>query len=244
MVGGGGSPWLQKVVLVVLASFVSLGLLGQLAARRRWIPTADLTFPPLPPDSGYVPPMAIVEDAMAISSFVTSSVDDVVEDAAKLMCLVTTARFLHGRFGGGSTGVLAGSLGAGAMYQPCDVLGDLLGDVAQAALQPVLETFGWPERAPPRPAGNRAPGHLLDLADDVVEDAFKLVCVWSHVRMGQVLTDSWAVPLVGDTGLAGAIAGQVVRVGVPAAKYNMCNEYGEFLGKWVHHHISSLTGEI
>jgi len=244
IVSDGGNPYLLRLVLSVLLVFVGLGVLGHLAARRGWVATADLAFPPLPPDTGYIPPMAIIEDAVAISAFVSSSVDDVVEDAAKLMCLAGTVRFAAthgGRLGGG---MLAASMSVLAMYQPCDWASDHLGDLTQAFLRPFLQWMGWPRRGGPWPMAGPPSGLLLDLADDVVEDAFKLACVWSHVRMGQVLTDSWAVPLLGSSGAIARATGHVVRLGVPAAKYNMCNEYGEFLGKWVHHHVSSLTGEV
>ncbi|EDQ88141.1 uncharacterized protein MONBRDRAFT_26735 [Monosiga brevicollis MX1] len=36
------------------------------------------------------------------------------------------------------------------------------------------------------------------------------------------------------------LLGSLVALGVPAAKYNMCNLYGDFLGDWTQYHLQAL----
>ena len=34
--------------------------------------------------------------------------------------------------------------------------------------------------------------------------------------------------------------GSLIALGVPAAKYNLCNSYGDYLGDWTQYHIEAL----
>ena len=36
------------------------------------------------------------------------------------------------------------------------------------------------------------------------------------------------------------VLGRLIALGVPAAKYNLCNLYGDYLGDWTQYHLQAL----
>ena len=78
---------------------------------------------------------------------------------------------------------------------------------------------------------------LSRVADDAMEDSFKLVCLWSHVMVGEMLGDSFFLTTFG---MQSNSLSWLIRLGVPAAKYNLCNVYGDYLGGWVHYHLGHM----
>ena len=100
---------------------------------------------------------------------------------------------------------------------------------------------------------------LARLADDAVEDSFKVLCLWSHAAIGELLRRNLHLDprlqvrpgrhtppcTAGLTccwlaSVAGQLLGRLVSLGVPAAKYNACNLYGDYLGDWTQYHLHAL----
>ncbi len=84
-----------------------------------------------------------------------------------------------------------------------------------------------------------SPASLSGVLDDYAEDAFKLICVWSHARIGASVSQSVVVPAVSSLGFAGAdhvarAAGWIIALGTPAGHYSSCDVYSDALGDSVH----------
>jgi hypothetical protein len=85
---------------------------------------------------------------------------------------------------------------------------------------------------------------VVDMIDDVIEDAFKSACVASHYTMGALLGGTmrrviagWVVNIHGSgaryTVAAGNAASALVIVGTPAGRYSKCDKFGDRLGDLV-----------
>lgn len=67
-------------------------------------------------------------------------------------------------------------------------------------------------------------------ADDLTEDSFKLICLGAHHAVGNMISRQISrSPLV-----------SILAVGVPMAKYNDCNLYGDWLGDQTNHIVGQL----
>ena len=157
-------------------------LLLQLQPERR----RHLRFPPLPPDSSPLPPVALVEDLGALADFFALSLDDATEDFAKLCC--TGVVYSVGwTLAGGPRGFfwarVGGVAAAVSTYTLCDDASDAAGDVVAEAVASAARLFGYD---PPLPEPELPPStsFLARFADDAAEDAFKALCLYSHAKVG------------------------------------------------------------
>jgi len=177
-----------------------------------------------------VPPLPLVRDAAAIMSFCVESLDDAVEDAAKLALLALAggaASLLLRRasWSRRSTRAAAACVVV-VLHPPVNVLADSLGDAltpVQRALRGAFMPGELPRAARPARRNQRgtATGAVID---DLVEDAFKLACVGSHALLGSALGTSLtqrALP---------RFAGTLIALGAPISEYQSCDEYGDLLG--------------
>lgn len=79
---------------------------------------------------------------------------------------------------------------------------------------------------------------LSRVADDAMEDSFKLICLWSHWTIGGFLGDQL---VVNTFGMQSNLLKWMLRLGIPATKYNLCNAYSDYLGEWVRYHIGYMV---
>lgn len=242
----GASKQLRPVVPLLLALALLLGFICHALSGPSSSSGPHPGVAP-PEETGLVPPLPVVEDIAALSAFVRESLDDVVEDAAKLTCVIlvyslsgASALFSSAPSAPFSTSLSPAlrTVGRAASvvlaYVPCDYGADILGDEIQRDVNAVLSAVGLsPEGAPLKsdPASQAAlPQHSLPLRvlDDLTEDGFKLVCLAMHGHVGALLSNNLARSV--------AVLRHVrflVYLGVPAARYTACNRYGDFLGDWV-----------
>ncbi|EGD81884.1 hypothetical protein PTSG_02570 [Salpingoeca rosetta] len=225
------------VVVVVLFGLASFGHVVYLRLRPEIRRT--LRFPPLPPASTPYPPLPVIEDLEVLVDFFRTSLDDVAEDTTKSLCVAASYSFgwtLVGdrNFRLARTAGMALGLGA---YMGCDRLGDAIGDRAADLITSTMTMLGY---VPPLPEPKREKNFSLlsRVADDAMEDSFKLVCLWSHIMIGGLLGDNL---IVNTFGMQSTSLNWAIRLGVPAAKYNLCNIYADYLGEWVHYHIGHMT---
>ena len=176
------------------------------------------------------PPLPIINDVVAIVSFLADSLDDLVEDAAKLAMLWFVGwivwRVLSGaRFGRRATQAAVVCAVAASHPQSNDI-SDAMGD-RMAVVQDLL-------RSEPKADGSRStrrthlPGGHWSVVDDIVEDSFKLTCVGAHSYVGSLIGSGVTHAAPAST-LARA-AGLLVAVGTPAAQYRACDAYADELG--------------
>jgi len=185
------------------------------------------------------PPLPVVSEIVSIPRFfLAGQTDDFVEDTTKLACLLGAGSFVNGvanklsLVDGSSTALHV--LGMGVFYKPCDFVGDLFGDIANNAMDKVLLWLGFDielEENSGIPPGNE-PAPVLHVIDDIVEDGFKFVCVWSYFQVGKLYGKNLLTVLLPYPGFeqVNLIIGDVIKLGVPIKKYAMCNNYADFLG--------------
>lgn len=228
-----------SLLILALLSAIHLLVLHHTPERRRLLP-----FPPLPPDSAPLPPLPLVEDLHALRAFFAVALDDVVEDAVKVVCVATaygggwalaggTRHFALARLGG-----VAAVL---AVYTTCDDVSDMAGDVVGAGVAWVGERLGH-EPPPAEPELPPSAFFVARVANEAAEDSFKALCVWAHAAVGDLLLRraSW----LSAFGQHAVIMGRLLALGVPAARYTQCNAYSDYVGDWAQFHVGALAEYI
>ena len=197
-----------------------------------------------------VPPLPLLTDAAACLAFLLDSLDDAVEDAVKflLLCLLGYAAYQAMRQGHASRRTARAVAVAVLLccHPPCDMLADRLGDKMHPVQNALRRGFGYREKDPRPDRGDSAAkyGFAATLVDDLVEDAFKTLCIGSHVFVGGILRTA-VLARAADTNLEASVrggnmiakaAGAVVAVGAPVSQYQNCNIYSDRLAdkvqKW------------
>ena len=121
-------------------------------------------------------------------------------------------------------------------YQVCEIFADHIGDIVELH---VHRLWGIASDDPVEtPSGSG----VLSLADDLIEDIFKGVCLAAHAKTGKLLSTHWLKkPLLAVTwtrrpqwfgAVAAALVG-LVEAAIPAAKYSKCDRFGDELGDQV-----------
>lgn len=194
------------------------------------------------------PPLPVVDELGALASFVTSSLDDASEDAAKALCVYGAHRI------GGALAVwalpitrggrlprvaraVAGPLLGFMVYPWCDVVSDRVGDQMQLVQNSFRRSFGLEEKVPTvhAEAMTRNLPLVATIVDDAVEDIFKASCLLMHARVGSLVGDVLIQPVLETLPVPGAAefawaAGKVVIMSSVAGRYMACDEFGDALG--------------
>eukprot|EP00927_Polykrikos_kofoidii_P073171 TRINITY_DN69242_c0_g1_i1.p1 TRINITY_DN69242_c0_g1~~TRINITY_DN69242_c0_g1_i1.p1 ORF type:complete len:217 (+),score=34.40 TRINITY_DN69242_c0_g1_i1:94-744(+) len=191
-----------------------------------------------------VPPLPLLREACAIVDVVTSGLDDIAEDCAKLLIfyvlwivfkrLLSAVRTSVGKISMISSWVVL----VVACYRHIDCYADLVGDMVQP-VQDVLKVYSGKSIEPKREvvATDQQLPLVLYIVDDVIEDSFKAVCVGSHAFIGNLLRTGFIqVAEAGRDDVPSAAikaVGWFIAMGPPAEMYTYCNEYGDKLGNVV-----------
>lgn len=175
--------------------------------------------------------------------FALHSIDDVAEDTVKIVLLTTIwwfTRYLLANRGAGGWQIAAAVAVVAVAHPFVDAGADAVGDACAVWVDDLRATLRLPPlHRPPSNAHSAVPstldpqsGALVHAVDDVVEDAFKALCVLSHVRMGTLLQSSIVASNPGGAVSAAMLqaAGVIVAVGTPASRYSECNDYADALG--------------
>eukprot|EP00055_Hartaetosiga_balthica_P005189 m.14859 g.14859 ORF g.14859 m.14859 type:complete len:343 (-) comp4379_c0_seq1:102-1130(-) len=204
----------------------------------------SLRFPPLTPDATPYPPIPFFEDLQVLSSFFSDSMDDVTEDVFKFTCVSGTFAVGYS-FGGGDfsnvRGKVVGYVATLTLYPVCDYVSDGIADKVSNTLRYLRSRLGFPTREPQETV-HSSMYTVAVLADNIAEDTFKIICLWSHAMVGQLLGENLLVKALGRTPPFALKA--VIMLGVPAAKYNLCNQYGDFVGDWVEYHLDHILASL
>ena len=205
----------------------------------------------------WAPPLPFVNEFLSLVTFAVENLDDCCEDITKLFILaavfVCASRATSGL--GAWANVDAALMwwfnqavavtAACAVYPTADHLSDTLAQHAQGLQETLCDALGVPASEPD-------PTDLVihrttaeNMIDDVIEDVFKSVCVFSHYTMGALLGGTmrriiagWVTGMDGSMGArysvaAGNAASTLVIVGTPAGRYSKCDQFGDRLGDLV-----------
>ena len=205
----------------------------------------------------WAPPLPFVNELLSLVTFGVENLDDCCEDMIKLFMLA--AAFVCA---GRATSALAGWVNlnvtltrrfsqavavaaACVVYPTADQFSDSLARHAQGLQETLQATLGLPASEPDPIDLVIHTSTAVNMIDDVIEDAFKSVCVFSHYTMGALLGGTmrriiagWVVNVDGSTGAgylmaAGNAASTLVIVGTPAGRYSKCDKFGDRLGDLV-----------
>jgi hypothetical protein len=204
------------------------------------------------------PPLPVVQELYFFSGGLFGhAVDDICEDFAKIGLVY--ASFWMGKWisCGRTSGGIFASL---AMYRNIDAAADWIGDTSEVAHRWImLKVFGVNIATSPK-MPKREPRSIVGrLADDLVEDTFKGVCMLAHWRVGGLLAGAVDVVDVpasvrhrlrslssdGKFMSASATLGNwlsrvergmragtrwIIALGHTFGSYSDCNAYGDHLG--------------
>ena len=197
-----------------------------------------------------VPPLPLVSEIASCFAFLLDSLDDAVEDAVKLLLLVTVAYFtftLVSRWSASTRLAKAAAVAALlCCHPPCDMIADRLGDKMITVQNAIRECVGYEKKIPRPDRGDPVAryGLVATFIDDLVEDSFKSVCIASHTILGGILQTaviSRAAENNIDASIQGGrkmvkLAGYVAAIGTPVSQYQNCNIYSDRLAdkvqKW------------
>lgn len=205
----------------------------------------------------WAPPLPFVNEFLSLVTFAVENLDDCCEDMIKLFMLVA-AYVCAGR----ATSALGGWVNldvrltrcfsqafavaaACVVYPTADQFSDSLARHAQGLQETLHVALGLPASEPDPIDLVVHTSTAVNLIDDVIEDAFKSVCVFSHYTMGALLGGTmrrivagWILNVDGSTSAgylaaAGNAASTLVIVGTPAGRYSKCDKFGDKLGDLV-----------
>lgn len=187
------------------------------------------------------PPLPVLQEARALLQFLIASLDDFAEDATKIALLYAVFWVLRlWRIPRAALWVAVLALHPAANYYA-----DRLGNEMQSVQNQVRRAAGLRTKTQVYHKTNRSEPLLLTIVDDFVEDGFKLVCVWSHAKIGAGVSQEVVVPYISTLSLPGAtrlakLLGYIIVFGTPAGHYSACNQYGDMLGSAAQHQLKWL----
>ena len=222
---------------------------------------ADAPLPPLG-----LPPLPLIQDAWSLVHFLVHSLDDAAEDLIKFS-FILVAYWLVRRNAKSDVAGAAALTAVGAailffyLYPIVDHVADAAGDIMAPVQNSVRAASGLPEK---RRRVIQEDGGLLQhapppvpltirLIDDLVEDAFKAVCILSHAHIGALLQTA-VVGRLGAPATSSArgarpsivrrAAGKLLAIGQPLSQYTSCDAYADTLGDRAQRWAAAWQGEV
>eukprot|EP00050_Salpingoeca_kvevrii_P017193 m.62774 g.62774 ORF g.62774 m.62774 type:complete len:254 (-) comp7419_c0_seq3:153-914(-) len=174
------------------------------------------------------PPVPVLNEFAGLWTFLGENVDDFAEDVTKLACLGVSAL----PAASGPAGALVSGVAAAYSYESCNALADRVGDAVGRVVSKVTLALGLPparqlHAVPLEDSTSR----LVRLADDAVEDSFKIACLWLWHGVGKLLNQNFLLRIPSLQGSVWAsLLGNMISVSIPARYYKACDAYGDQLG--------------
>ena len=214
----------------------------------------------------WAPPLPFVNELVSLVTFVLDNLDDLCEDGLKLLLLAAAAAAAMAAWRAAAAvagpaaalpglerlGAAAAVAAVGAAYPLADQLSDDAARHGQGLQETLRAAAGLPPHEPDPPdlvLTERSAA--INIVDDVVEDAFKAACVFSHYTMGALLGGTMRRVIAGwlegssaesYAAAAGRAASALVIVGTPAGRYSTCDRFGDRLGDLVQQTLIDWAG--
>ena len=181
-------------------------------------------------------------------NFIIHSVDDVVEDCAKLSIMYFSYKILLIPYL--SSSVMLFATGAAISYYIANEISDAMGDKMDVFKATLLTKIGLEHLLSQEDESkSKSSGVIIETIEDFVEDVAKLGCLKVSYEVGKVAGREVFSPYISSfnfpySNLMGHFVDGGVRYGTPLAEYNKCNEYSDILGDKVQELLTKVEESI